>query len=99
MICKADIERLKQELTESIGQKIVVEGSLKRGKTFDVGVQSDAVITKTYQNCFNIEAEGRSYSYQYKDVLDKTIDIKLFDGQKFNCVNVQENLCNPTMKF
>lgn len=99
MIYKADIEKLKQQLTDSIGQKIVVEGSLKRGKTFDIGVQSDAVITKTYQNCFNIESDGRCYSYQYKDVLDKTIDIKLFDGQQFNCVNAQETLSNQTMKF
>ena len=50
MIYKNEILDLKTDITEKIGQKIIVKGSLGRTKSFE----KEATIEKTYPNIFVI---------------------------------------------
>ena len=53
MIYKNEILDLKTDITEKIGQKIIVKGSLGRTKSFE----KEATIEKTYPNIFVIKYE------------------------------------------
>ena len=81
MICKNDIANLKTDILEKVGQKIIVKGSLGRSKSFE----KEATIEKAYTNIFIVKYEEnkRSVSYQYKDVLTRTVEVDVFDGEDF----------------
>ena len=78
MICQKDITSLKTDIDEKIGQKIIVKGSLGRSKTFE----KEATIEKAYPNLFVIKFEenNRNVSYSYTDILTRTIEVDVFDG-------------------
>lgn len=82
MICKNDITNIKADIGEKIGQKIIVKGSLGRSKSFE----KEATIEKTYPNIFIVKYEdnNRTVSWNYTDVLTRTIEVEVFDGEKFN---------------
>ena len=82
MIYKNEILDLKTDITEKIGQKIIVKGSLGRTKSFE----KEATIEKTYPNIFVIkyEEDDRNVTYSYTDVLTRTVELEIFDGEKFN---------------
>ena len=82
MICKKDITDLKTDIGEKIGQKIIVKGSLGRSKSFE----KEATIEKTYPNIFLVKYEenNRTVSYNYTDVLTRTVELDVFDGEKYN---------------
>lgn len=82
MICKSDISNIKADIGEKIGQKIIVKGSLGRSKSF----VKEATIEKTYPNIFIVkyEKENRDVSYNYTDVLTRTVELEVFDGEKYN---------------
>ena len=71
MICKSDISNIKGDIGEKIGQKIIVKGSLGRSKSFE----KEATIEKTYPNIFLVKYEenNRTVSYNYTDVLTRTV--------------------------
>ena len=82
MICKSDISNIKEDIGEKIGQKIIVKGSLGRSKSFE----KEATIEKTYPNIFLVKYEenNRTVSYNYTDVLTRTVELDVFDGERYN---------------
>ena len=82
MILANDIANLKTDITEKIGQKIIVKGTLGRSKFFE----KEATIEKTYPNLFIVKYDDdeRNVTYSYKDVLTRTVDVQVFDGQGYS---------------
>ncbi len=78
MICQNDILNLKTDISERIGKKIIVRGSLGRSKSFE----KEATIEKAYPEIFVIkyDSENSSASYSYKDILTKEVEVDVFDG-------------------
>ena len=82
MICKSDIACLKTDIGEMIGQKIIVKGSLGRSKSFE----KEATIEKAYPNIFVVKYEEneRNVTYSYTDVLTRTVEVDVFDGESYS---------------
>lgn len=82
MILPNDITNLKTDITEKIGQKIIVKGTLGRSKFFE----KEATIEKTYPNLFIVkyDEEERNVTYSYKDVLTRTVQVDVFDGEGYS---------------
>lgn len=82
MICKQDINNLKADIGEKVGQKVIVRGSLGRSKSFE----KEATIEKTYPNTFLVryEENERDVNYSYIDVLTRVVEVDVFDGQQYN---------------
>ena len=82
MIYQEDITNLQTDIKEKIGQKIIVKGSLGRSRSFE----KEATIEKAYPNIFVVKYEEneRNVSYQYKDVLTRTVEVDVFDGESYS---------------
>ena len=82
MICRNDIANLKTDILEEIGQKIIVKGSLGRSKAFE----KEATIEKAYPNIFVVryEENNRNVTYSYTDVLTRTVEVEVFDGEHYS---------------
>lgn len=82
MILPNDITNLKTDITEKIGQKIIVKGTLGRSRFFE----KEATIEKTYPNLFIVkyDDEERNVTYSYKDVLTRTVEVDVFDGEGYS---------------
>ncbi len=82
MICKTDIANLKTDILEKEGQKIIVKGSLGRSKAFE----KEATIEKAYPNIFVVKYEenNRNVTYSYTDVLTRTVEVEVFDGDSYS---------------
>ena len=82
MICRDDITNLKTDIDGEIGQKIIVKGSSGRSRTFE----KEATIEKAYPNIFIVKYEenNRNVTYSYTDVLTRTVEVQVFDGQKYS---------------
>lgn len=82
MICKSDIMSLKTDIFEKVGQKIIVKGSLGRSKSFE----KEATIEKAYPNLFVVryDENDRNVTYSYTDVLTRTVEVDVFDGENYN---------------
>ena len=82
MICRSDIANLKTDILEKVGQKIIVKGSLGRSKAFD----KEATIEKAYPNIFVVKYEenDRNVTYSYTDVLTRTVEVEVFDGDSYS---------------
>lgn len=82
MICKNDITNLKTDILEKVGQKIIVKGSLGRSKSFE----KEATIEKAYPNIFIVKYEenDRNVTYSYTDVLTRTVEVEVFDGDSYS---------------
>lgn len=82
MICRSDIANLKTDIGDMIGKKIIVKGSLGRSKTFE----KEATIEKAYPNIFVVKYEDneRNVTYSYTDILTRTVQVDVFDGENYN---------------
>lgn len=82
MICRTDITNLKTDIIEKVGQKIIVKGSLGRSKAFE----KEAIIEKAYPNIFVVKYEenNRNVTYSYTDVLTRTVEVEVFDGDSYS---------------
>ena len=82
MICKSDILSLKTDIFDKVGQKIIVKGSLGRSKTFE----KEATLEKAYPNIFVVryEENNRNVTYSYTDVLTRTVEVDVFDGEAYS---------------
>ena len=82
MIYQDDIANLQSDIKEKIGQKIIVKGSLGRSRSFE----KEATIEKAYPNIFVVKYDEneRNVSYQYKDVLTRTVEVDVFDGESYS---------------
>ena len=82
MICRSDIANLKTDILEKVGQNIIVKGSLGRSKAFE----KEATIEKAYPNIFVVryEENNRNVTYSYTDVLTRTVEVEVFDGEAYS---------------
>ena len=82
MICNTDITNLKTDILDKIGQKIIVKGSLGRNKSFE----KEATLEKAYPNIFVVKYEenNRNVTYSYTDVLTRTVEVDVFDGDSYS---------------
>lgn len=82
MICKTDISKLKTNINDKIGQKIIVKGSLGRSKEF----AKEGTIEKAYSNLFVVKYEenDRTASYTYTDLLTRTVEVDVFNGEEYS---------------
>ena len=82
MILPDDIANLKTDITDKIGQKIIVKGALGRSRFFE----KEATIEKTYPNLFIVkyDDEERNVTYSYKDVLTRTVEVEVYDGEGYS---------------
>ena len=82
MILPNDITNLKTDITDKIGQKIIVKGTLGRSRFFE----KEATIEKTYPNLFIVkyDDEERNVTYSYKDVLKRTVEVEVYDGEGYS---------------
>ena len=82
MICRTDIANLKTDILEKVGQKIIVKGSLGRSKAFE----KEATIEKAYPNIFVVKYEenNRNVTYSYTDILTRTVEVEVFDGDSYS---------------
>lgn len=82
MICKTDITNLKTDILDKVGQKIIVKGSLGRSKEFE----KEGTIEKAYPNIFVVKYEenDRTASYTYTDLLTRTVEVDVFDGNGYS---------------
>ena len=82
MICKTDISKLKTDILDKVGQKIIVKGSLGRSKEFE----KEGTIEKVYPNIFVVKYEEneRTASYTYTDLLTRTVQVDVFDGEGYS---------------
>lgn len=81
MICRNDISTLKSDISQN-GQKIIVKGSLGRSKEF----AKEGTIEKAYSNLFVVKYEenDRTASYTYTDLLTRTVEVDVFDGEDYS---------------
>ena len=82
MIYPNDITSLKTDISQKIGQKIIVKGSLGRCKAFE----KEATIEKAYPNIFVVryEENNSNVTYSYTDVLTRTVEVEVFDGTSYS---------------
>lgn len=82
IIGENEITKLRTDLGEKLGQKIIVKGSLGRNKPFE----KEATIKNTYADHFNIKYDNEvgNSSYKYVDILTKTIEVDVFDGEQYS---------------
>ena len=82
MICKSDIANLKTNIIDKIRQKIIVKGSLGRSRAFE----KEATIEKAYPNIFVVKYEenNRNVTYSYTDILTRTVEVDVFDGESYS---------------
>ena len=82
MICRNDISTLKSDINDKIGQKIIVKGSFGRSKEF----AKEGTIEKAYSNLFVVKYEenDRTASYTYTDLLTRTVEVDVFNGEEYS---------------
>ena len=82
MIYPNDITSLKTDIGEKIGQKIIVKGSLGRNRPFE----KEATLEKAYPSIFIVKYDEnqRNVTYSYTDILTRTVELQVFDGQTFS---------------
>lgn len=83
MICQDRIEDIRTDISDRVGQKIIIKGSTgKRSQPFE----KEATIEKVYPYVFRIKYEERSVSetYQYQDLLTGDVKVDVFDGNGYS---------------
>ena len=84
MICKNDISNIKADIEEMSDnkQRIIVKGSLGRSKSFE----KQATVEKAYPNMFIVkyDNEERNATWSYIDILTRTVELEVFDGERYN---------------
>lgn len=82
MIYKSDISSLRKDMEAKIGQKIIIKESPgKRSKP----LEKEAIIEQAYPSYFRVKFEEneRRGSYNYTDIFTKSVEIQVFDGERF----------------
>ena len=65
------IEKIKENLTENLGNKVRITFNIGRNKIEEF----EAVIKETYRFIFVVETENENKSFTYSDVLTKTVEL------------------------
>lgn len=90
MIFKNEIANLKQDFEGYVGKKIIVKKNASKTKS----TEQEGVIEKIHSNFFVIRQTNNqtNTTYNYTDVLTKNIEVKLFDGNAYNQIMVDDAL-------
>lgn len=82
MICPNDISSLKNDISEKIGEKILIKWNIGKTKSFE----KEAIISKVYPNIFSVvyEENNRNVTYSYTDILTRNIELHVYDGENYN---------------
>ena len=82
MIYQNDIANLKMDIEEKVGQRIIVKGSLGINRPFE----KEATLEKVYPSIFVVKYDDgqRNVTYSYTDILTRTVELQVFDGQEFS---------------
>lgn len=89
MIYQNDITNLKFDIDEKVGQKVIVKGTLGRNKPFE----KEATLEKAYPSIFIVKYDEnkRNVTYSYTDILTRTVELQVFDGQTYSPILPPEN--------
>ena len=90
MIEKSNINEVKKNIEDCVGQKVVLRGSLGRNKSFE----KEGTLVNAYPNMFLVKTDNglEKLSYRYVDVLTKTVELSVETGGKFDSIlNVIDN--------
>ena len=84
MIYQNDIANLKTDIGQKIGQKIIVKGSLGRNRPFE----KQATLEKVYPSIFIVKYDEnqRNVTYSYTDILTRTVELQVFDGESYSSI-------------
>ncbi len=90
MIEKSNINDVKKNIEDVVGQKVILRGSLGRNKSFE----KEGTLVNAYPNMFLVKTDNglEKISYRYVDVLTKTVELSINNGGKFDSIlNVINN--------
>ena len=84
MIEKSNINEVKKNIEGCVGQKVLLRGSLGRNKSFE----KEGTLVDTCPNLFVVKMDDikRNVTYQYKDILTKTIELNINTGNKYESI-------------
>ena len=87
---KSNINEVKENIENCIGQKVMLRGSLGRNKTFE----KEGTLVNAYPSMFLVQTDKgmEKISYRYVDLLTKTVELSINDGGSYNSIlNVIDN--------
>ncbi len=84
MIEKSNINEVKKNIEDCVGQKVILRGSLGRNKS----VEKEGTLINAYPNMFLVKTDNgmEKLSYRYVDVLTKTVELSVGDNGGFNSI-------------
>ena len=84
MIEKSNINEVKKNIEDHVGQKVLLRGSLGRNKSFE----KEGTLVNAYPNMFLVKTDNgmEKLSYRYVDVLTKTVELSVGDNGGFNSI-------------
>ena len=84
MIEKCNINEVKKNIEDVVGQKVILRGSLGRNKSFE----KEGTLVNAYPNMFLVKTTNglEKISYRYVDVLTKTVELSINDGGQYNSI-------------
>lgn len=90
MIYPNDITNLKEDIGDKLGQKVIVKGSLGRNRPFE----KEATLEKAYPSIFIVKYDEneRNVTYSYTDILTRTVELQVFDGETYSPIIPPESL-------
>ena len=96
MIYQDDITNLKSDIGEKIGQRVIVKGTLGRNKPFE----KEATLEKAYPSIFIVKYDEneRNVTYSYTDVLTRTVELQVFNGETYSPIIPPEDLTKKKRK-
>lgn len=90
MIYPNDITNLKADIGEKLGQRVIVKGSLGRNRPFE----KQATLEKAYPSIFIVKYDEneRNVTYSYTDILTRTVELQVFNGETYSPIIPPEAL-------
>ena len=84
MIEKSNINDVKKNIEDVVGQKVILRGSLGRNKSFE----KEGTLVNAYPNMFLVKTDNglEKISYRYVDVLTKTVELSINNGGKYDSI-------------
>jgi len=84
MIEKSNINEVKKNIEDVVGQKVILRGSLGRNKSFE----KEGTLVNAYPNMFLVKTDNglEKISYRYVDVLTKTVELSINNGGQYNSI-------------
>ena len=79
---KSNINEVKKNIEDCVGQKVLLRGSLGRNKSFE----KEGTLVNTYPNIFVVKMDDsqRNVTYSYTDVLTKSVELGIESNGGYN---------------